>query len=104
MVSITYSFIVVNIINAEIFLHRIILYYDEMSQKLANEQNLSEPLIISTNSITFRGQKVSIRVGLKYPVSIVSVLLQLDDSVTADGVKFSVVKSEQGKLIQRFLG
>ena len=65
MVSITYSFIVVNIIHAEIFLHRIIKYYDEMSQKLANEQNLSEPLIISTNSITFRGQKVSIRVGLK---------------------------------------
>ena len=40
-------------------LHRIIHYYEEMSEKLANEQNLSEPLTISTDAVTFRGQIVS---------------------------------------------
>ena len=39
-----------------IILHRILHYYEEMSEKLAN---LSTPLIISTNSITFRGERVS---------------------------------------------
>ena len=39
-----------------IILHRILHYYEEMSEKLVN---LSTPLIISTNSITFRGERVS---------------------------------------------
>ena len=38
---------------------RIITYFEDISEKLAREQDLSDPLIVETESLTFRGQTVS---------------------------------------------
>ena len=38
---------------------RIVTYFEEISQKLAREQDLTDPLIVDTEGLTFRGQTVS---------------------------------------------
>ena len=45
---------------------RIVIYVEEISEKLAREENLTDPLVINTDSITFRGQTVSCNVNITF--------------------------------------
>ena len=38
---------------------RIVTYFEEISEKLAREHDLTEPLMVNTEGLTFRGQTVS---------------------------------------------
>ena len=42
---------------------RIVIYVEEISEKLAREENLTDPLMINTDSITFLGQTVSCNIN-----------------------------------------
>ena len=45
---------------------RIVIYVEEISEKLAREENLTDPLIINTDSITFRGETVSCNIIITF--------------------------------------
>ena len=40
-------------------IYRIVEYFEEMTEKLARDEDLSDPLIVNTQYLAFRGQTVS---------------------------------------------
>ena len=70
-----------------------------MSEKLANEQNLSEPVIIRSESVTFRGQIVSHKAFLLVSSFASCCFMQLNESVREEGVMVSVVQTKTGMYV-----